>query len=162
MELAKPLEQHRFLERMLGEWVATSSSHMEDYDPDDPAKRWTETVRSLGGLWAVSEGGGLMPGGEQGKMVMTVGYDPRLGHYVGTWVGSMMDYLWVYRGWVEPDGDTLVLEAEGPSFEDPATTAIYRDTIRFIGSDRKIFSGSVRQADGTFKTFMSDEFKRLR
>lgn len=161
MEFPKPRDEHRFLERLLGEWVATSSSHMKDYDPEDPAKRWTETVRSMGGLWVVSEGSGLMPNGERGSMLMTVGFDPSLGHYVGTWVGSMMDNLWVYKGWVEPDGDTLVLESEGPSFEDPKTTAVYRDTIRFTGDDRKTFSGSVRQTDGSFETFMSDEFKRV-
>jgi len=50
----------------------------------------TEVVRSLGGLWIVSEGEGEMPDGGTGKTVMTLGYDPQNNRYVGTFIGSMM------------------------------------------------------------------------
>src|SRR5687768_17755328 len=36
--------------------------------------------------------------------VITVGFDPAKGNFVGTWVGSMMTNLWVYKGWLEEDG----------------------------------------------------------
>lgn len=160
MEFSKPREEHRFLERLVGDWVVTSSTGHENYDPGDPAKVWTENVRSVGGLWFIAECRGAMPDGSPGQMVMTLGYDPRLGHYVGTWIGSMMDKLWIYKGWIEPDGKTLTLEAEGPSFEDPQKTDVYHDVIRFIDDDRRTFSGSVRLPDGTFKTFMTSEMQR--
>lgn len=160
MEFSKPREEHRFLEKLVGDWVVTSSTGHENYDPDDPAKVWTETVRSLGGLWFVAEGRGAMPDGSPGQMVMTLGHDARLGHYVGSWIGSMMDKLWVYKGWIEPDGKTLTLEAEGPSFDDPQRTDVYHDVITFIDDDRRTFSGSVRLPDGTFKTFMTSEMRR--
>ena len=162
MEFAKPKQEHRFLERLLGDWVVTSSIHNPVYDAEDPAKQWRESVRTLGGIWFVCEGEGLMPDGNRGKMLLTLGYDPRAGEYVGSWVGSMMDTLWVYHGWVEPDGNTLVLESEGPSFSDPSKTDLYRDVITFIDADHRTFTGSVRQADGSFKEFMRDELKRLR
>lgn len=162
MEFSKPGPQHRFLERLLGEWVVTSSAHHPGYDADDPDKQWRETVRTLGGIWFVAESGGLMPNGERGQMMITLGFDAKAGRYVGSWVGSMMDTLWLYSGWVEPDGNTLILEAEGPSFSDPSKTELYRDTITFLDADHRRFTGAVRQADGTFKEFMRDDMKRLR
>ncbi|MFN7009686.1 MAG: DUF1579 domain-containing protein [Allorhizobium sp.] len=162
MQFSKPREEHRFLEKLVGDWVVTESPEHEGYDPGDPAKVWTETVRSLGGLWFVAEGRGAMPDGSPGEMLMTLGYDPRLGHYVGSWVGSMMDSLWVYRGRLEPDGRTLTLEAEGPGFDDPERTDIYHDAITFLDDDTRTLTGSVRLPDGTFKTFMSSRMQRRR
>ncbi len=160
MEFPKPTEHHRLLERLVGDWLYVTSTGHPDYDPDDPAKCWTETFRSVGGLWMVGEGEGGMPDGSRATMIITLGYDPRLGHYVGSWVGSMMDKFWVYKGWIEDDGQTLVLEAEGPSMQDPERTELYRDVIHFIDDDTRTFSGSVRQPDGTFKTFMTSQAKR--
>lgn len=161
MKFAPSTQEHRFLDRLLGEWLTTSAGGHEDYDPDDPAQRWTETVRPLGPYWVVAESRGAMPDGSQAQMVMSLGYDPRKAHYVGTWIGSMMDSLWVYRGWIEPDGNTLTLEAEGPSFSDPGKLEIYRDAITFLDPDHRTLTGSVRQPDGTFQTFMSNEMKRI-
>jgi hypothetical protein len=161
MEFPKPSEHHRVLDRLVGDWLYVTSTGHENYDPEDPLKRWTEKVRSVGGFWVICEGQGNMGDGNTSSMIMTLGYDPRLGHYVGTWVGSMMDKLWVYKGWLEDDGQTLVLEAEGPSMEDPSRTELYRDVIHFIDDDTRTFSGSVRQPDGSFKTFMTSESKRV-
>ena len=160
MELAVPQQEHHFLERLLGDWVVTSATGCENSDPGKPEDRWTETVRSLDGLWYVAEGHGKMPDGRPGSVLMTLGYDPQAGHYVGTWVGSMMTKLWVYKGWIEPDGKTLTLEAEGPDFADPTKTAIYHDAITFVDDDTRRFTGSVRQPDGTFQTFMTSEMQR--
>ncbi|QEE47034.1 DUF1579 domain-containing protein [Rhizobium sp. WL3] len=161
MEFPKATEHHRVLDRLVGDWLYVSSTGHEGYDPEDPLKRWTEKVRSVGDFWIVSEGEGGMGDGTRSSMIMTLGYDPRLGHYVGTWVGSMMDKLWVYKGWLEGDGQTLVLEAEGPSMEDPSRSEIYRDVIHFIDDDTRTFSGSVRKPDGSFHTFMTSESKRV-
>jgi uncharacterized protein DUF1579 len=46
---------------------------------------------------------------------MTLGYDPEKKQYVGTWVGSMMSYLWVYDGSLDAEEKVLTLNAEGPS-----------------------------------------------
>jgi hypothetical protein len=160
MEFPKPTEHHRVLDRLVGDWLYVTSSAVEGYDPEDPLKRWTEKVRSIGGLWVVAEGQGGM-GDDTATMIMTLGYDPRQGHYVGSWIGSMMDKFWIYKGWLEDDGKTLILEAEGPGMQDPSRTELYRDVIHFIDDDRRTFSGSVRQPDGSFKTFMSSEAKRI-
>ncbi|QLF69768.1 DUF1579 domain-containing protein [Peteryoungia desertarenae] len=161
MEFPKPTEHHRVLDRLVGDWLYLTSSGMEGYDPDDPQKRWIEKVRSIGGLWVVAEMEGGLGEGMRGTMIMTLGYDPREGCYVGSWIGSMMDKFWVYKGFLENDGQTLVLEAEGPGMDDPSRTDFYRDVIHFIDDDRRTFSGSVRQPDGSFKTFMTSEAKRI-
>jgi hypothetical protein len=161
MEFPQPTEHHKVLQRLVGDWLYIASTGHENYDPEDPLKRWTEKVRSVGGFWVISEGEGNMGDGNQSSMIMTLGYDPRLGHYVGSWIGSMMDKLWIYKGWLEDDGQTLVLEAEGPSFDDPSRTDIFRDVIHFIDDDTRTFSGSVRQPDGSFKTFMTSTSRRI-
>lgn len=161
MEFPKPTEHHRVLDRLVGDWLYITSTGHENYDPEDPLKRWTETFRSVGGLWVVGEGEGAMPGGGRASMIITLGYDPRLGHYVGSWIGSMMDKLWVYKGWLEEDGQTLVLEAEGPGMADPSRTELYRDVIRFIDDDTRSFSGSIRQPDGTYHVFMTSTARRI-
>lgn len=67
--------------------------------PDQPPQKSTETekVRSLGGLWIQCKGQGEMCGGPATTM-MTLGYDPQKQRFVGTWLGSMMTYLWLYDG----------------------------------------------------------------
>ena len=123
MEIAKPQKEHEFLKRIVGDWVMTSSSGHEGYDADDPSQQFTETVRSVGGLWIIGNGTGKMPDGTDMTAVITVGFDPAKGNFVGTWVGSMMTNLWVYKGWLEEDGKTLTLEAEGPAFDGSGGTA---------------------------------------
>lgn len=160
MDFPKPTEHHRFLDRLVGEWLFLTSTGMEGYDPEDPLNRWTERIRSIGGLWVVAEAEGTM-GGDRAAMIMTLGYDPREGHYVGSWIGSMMDKFWVYKGWLEDHGQTLVLEAEGPSMEDPERTELYRDVIHFIDEDTRRFSGSIKKPGGSFHTFMTSVSKRI-
>ena len=160
MEIAKPQKEHEFLKRIVGDWVMTSSSGHENYDASDPSQQFTESVRSVGGLWIIGNGTGKMPDGTDMTAVITVGFDPAKGNFVGTWVGSMMTNLWVYKGWLEEDGKTLTLEAEGPAFDGSGGTATYHDVLVLHDDNHRSFSGSVRQPDGTFKTFMTSEFRR--
>ena len=44
----------------------------------------------IGDLWLLAEGRSEMPGGGTGTMLITLGFDPARGRYVGTWVGSLM------------------------------------------------------------------------
>ncbi|MFB2550942.1 DUF1579 domain-containing protein [Ensifer soli] len=158
MEFSKPGREHAFLQRLVGEWVAVSERHGETTRGAEDLN-WVETTRSVGGLWFISEGHGTMPDGDPAHMVMTLGYDAEAGHYVGTWIGSMMTKLWIYKGWVEADGHTLILEAEGPRM-DGEGTALYRDVITLLDDDHRRFAGSIQQEDGAFREFMSSDFKR--
>jgi hypothetical protein len=89
----EPQKEHQWLNRLVGEWTYEGEATMEPGKPPEKFKG-TESVRSVGGLWVFFEGRGEMPDGGEATTFMTLGYDPQKGRYVGTWVGSMMTYLW--------------------------------------------------------------------
>src|SRR4029450_1377099 len=111
----EPQKEHQWLQKLVGEWTYDGEASME---PGKPPERFkgTESVRSLGGLWVLCEGHGEMPGGEPATTLMTLGYDPEKGRYVGTWVGSMMTHLWIYDGGLDAAGKVLTLGSRGPGF----------------------------------------------
>src|SRR3546814_6080137 len=150
---AKPQAEHGFLEKLVGTGEVTSKE-MGEGEP------WTEVVRSLHGLWVIAEGNGQMPGGGDASTVMTLGYDPDRSRYVGTWIGSMMNHLWVYEGEVSADGTTLSLYASGPDFENPGKTGEYREQIVIQEDDHRIFNSSHRQTEGHWKQLMEVHNRR--
>ncbi|WJH42273.1 DUF1579 domain-containing protein [Aliirhizobium terrae] len=152
MVMAKPRAEHGFLEKMVGSWDVTS-----DMSAGIP---WVEEVRSLQGIWIVAEGSGDMPGGEgPATTMLTLGFDAAKGKYVGTWLGSMMDYLWVYEGEVEPDGKTLSLYTIGPSMSGEGM-ADYRERVTFLSDDHRTFTSAAKQPDGSWKQFMEAHYHR--
>jgi hypothetical protein len=152
MVMAKPRVEHGFLERLVGTWDVTSEM--------SGGKPWVEVVRSLHGIWVVAEGNGDMPDGDgAATTVLTLGFDAAKGKYVGTWLGSMMDYLWVYEGEAAPDGKTLNLYATGPSMHGEGM-ADYREQIIFLSDDHRIFNSSAKQPDGSWKQFMEAHYHR--
>jgi len=155
---SKPTAEHEFLQQMVGEWTYESECSM---GPDKPAEKFsgTETVRSIGGLWVIGEGRGKMPDGDDATMIITLGYDPATEKYVGTWLGSMMTRLWVYD--ITRVGNTLNMDAHGPSMEDSTKTAHYRDAIEIVSRDHRIFTGSVIGADGQRQIFMTAHYRRV-
>jgi hypothetical protein len=156
---SEPQSEHHWLHKLIGEW---SYEHEAAMAPGEtPQKfRGRERVRTLGGLWVVCEGEGEMPGGGTANTIMTLGYDPAKGHYVGTWVGSMMNQLWIYRGELDPAGKVLTLESEGPSFAGDGTLAKYRDVIEFQSNDHRLFTSHVLGDDGQWRQFMSANYWR--
>jgi len=119
-------------------------------------------VRSLGDLWVLAEGQGEMPDGRPATTLMTLGYDPQRQRFVGTWVGSMMTYLWVYDGELDAGERVLTLNSEGPSMNDDGTMARYQDVIEFKSDDHRVLNARVQGADGTWQQFMTVEYRRRR
>lgn len=152
---AEPEEAHRWLEQLHGDWQVRTSGVPETGTP------WTEHVRSLQGLWVVCESQGTMPDGKFGQTLMTIGYNPETRRFVGTWVGSMMNHLWIYDGELEPDGLTLSLYSDGPDFDAPGKLARYRDAITLDGQSRRLLTAHVMTHDGTWKELMTAEYTRL-
>jgi hypothetical protein len=148
--------EHQWLHRLLGDWLLVESS-----EPIDPAATpWTERGERIGDLWVTLRGRGDMPDGKSGMTVMTLGYDIRAGAFVGNWVGSMMANQWVYRGFRDTDRDAIVLEAEGPDFNNPERTLRYRDTIEFRSDDERVLRGLVQGEDGEWTEFMWSVYRR--
>ncbi|MCJ8517413.1 DUF1579 domain-containing protein [Pseudorhizobium tarimense] len=155
MEMARPQAEHSFLKRLVGTWRVTA----KDMTGDEP---WTEEVRSLQDIWFVAEGRGQTPdGGGPATTVLTLGFDPQKGKYVGSWIGSMMTHMWVYEGEISADGNTLSLYTTGPDFQDPAKTGEYREQILFQDDNNRIFTSSARQTDGSWSQFMEAHYTRM-
>lgn len=160
METAKALEQHRWLQQLAGEWTMEGEAEM---GPGQPPQRstGTESVRMLGELWAILEGTADMPGGAgTGHMRMTLGYDPDRQAFVGSWVGSMMTLMWVYRGQLDAAGKVLTLDTEGPSFAGDGKTVRYQDVITLVDADTRTLHSQTLGEDGQWKRFMTATYKR--
>ena len=155
----EPTSQHRWLHQLLGDWTCESTADMGAGEAPMQGTG-TEHVRALGGLWVLGEGTGTMPGSDTGYMLMTLGYDPAKEVFVGSWVGSMMTNMWVYRGTLDADQKVLTLETEGPSFTGDGSTTRYRDTITLLGPDVRTLTSSGLQADGSWKQFMQATYRR--
>lgn len=156
----EPGKEHRWLRKLVGEWTYEGEAATE---PGQPPARFggTESVRPLGEIWVVAEGRGEMPGGATAATLLTLGFDPRQGRFVGTWIGSMMAHLWVYDGGaLDAAGKILTLDAEGPSFTEEGKLARYRDVIAFQDDDHRVLTGSVRRDDGSWHELMTARYRR--
>jgi hypothetical protein len=161
MPVAEPQAEHKWLQRLVGDWAVEVEAIM---GPDLPPEKstGTERVRSLGGLWTVGEATGTMPGGGEATMIMTLGYDPAKERFVGTFVGSMMPNMWVYEGALDERGNTLILETEGPSMAGDGSLAPYRDVIEMKSDDHRVVTSHGQGPDGTWMTFMTATYRRVR
>jgi hypothetical protein len=158
---AEPQGEHHWLQKLVGEW---SYEHECDSGPDKPREKLTgtERVRSLGGLWVLAEGTGQMPGGGAAQTLMTLGYDPEKKRFVGTWVGSMMTYLWVYDGELDAAGRILTLNSEGPDWNNPGKTARYQDIIEIMSDDHRILRSQTPTQDGKWQQFLEAHYRRTK
>jgi hypothetical protein len=156
---AEPQKEHQWLEKLVGEWTSEMEASMA---PDKPPEKFvgTDSGRSIGGVWVALEGRGPMPGGGTAITIMTLGYDPTKKKYVGTFIGSMMTYLWVYEGELDASGKKLVLNAEGPHFVEAGKMAKYRDTIEFLSDDHRTLTSHMLGDDGQWNHFMTAHYRR--
>lgn len=156
---SKPVREHKWLEKLLGDWTYESEG---DMGPDKPKIKssGSESVRSLGGLWIIAEGVGKMPDGVEGQTRMTIGYNPRTKRYPGTWVGSMMDHMWIYDGEMDKSETKLTLNAEGPSFTDSNKMTNYQDIIEIVNDDERLLRSQFQTESGDWVQFMLSTYKR--
>lgn len=155
-EMPLPQEEHKFLEKFVGEW----DSKMEATGiPGQPPIecQGTSKAKMMGGFWVVIAGKGEMAG-QPMESVMQLGYDTKKKKYVGTWSDSCTSHMWHYEGTVE--GNTLTLNTEGPNMLDPKKTSKYREQITFISPDHYEFSSSMENGEGGWTTFMLADFKK--
>ncbi|PRD40992.1 hypothetical protein C5748_23700 [Phyllobacterium phragmitis] len=171
---AEPQKEHHWLQQLVGEWTCEMDAHTQCPEGSDAeasgaessgeegstSATWTESVRSLHGLWVVGEGKGEMPQVGPVTTILTIGYDPHKKRYVGTWIGSMMTYLWIYDGWLDETGKVLTLEAEGPDFTTEGKMAKYRDIITIKDNDYRLFTAEVLGDDGEWREMMRVHYRR--
>jgi len=157
--MIEPQKEHQWLQKLVGEWTYESEAIMEPGKPTEKFKG-AESVRSLGGVWVLCEGHGEMPGGGMGTTLMTLGYDPQKQRFVGTWIGSMMAYLWSYDGSLDATEKMLALESEGPSFAGDEKMAKYKDVIEFKSDDHRVLHSNAIDDDGKWFEFMTTHYRR--
>jgi Protein of unknown function (DUF1579) len=157
----EPQKEHQWLQKLVGDWTYESECPMEP--GQQPSKvQGRETVRSIGDLWIVMQGEGEMPGGIPATTMMTLGYDPQKKRYIGTWLGSMMTYLWHYEGELDASGRVLTLYSEGPSMAGDGTMSKYQDVIELKGDGARDLHTRVLRDDGTWHQFMTVHYRRSR
>jgi len=148
-----PTPEHLWLAQLLGSWSWVGEPVVRDgHDHDHGPQSGTETVRAIGEIWVQGDGAG-----DHGLTQMTLGFDPASGRFVGTWIGSMMPYLWVYDGALE--GDRLTLNAVGPSMLGEGN-ANYRDLVERTGPDERTLRAYVEGPPGTWTHFMTTRYRR--
>lgn len=153
------LEQHRWLLQLVGTWSMEGEG---DMGPDQPPFKssGTETVRALGELWIVGEGTGCMPDGGAGHMRLTLGYDPAQQAFVGSWVGSMMTHMWVYKGQLDAAKKVLTLDTEGPSMTGDNKTVRYQDVITLVDANTRTLHSQTLDDQGQWQRFMTATYRR--
>lgn len=154
----EPLPEHKWLEQLVGDWNVEVECVM---GPDQPPMKHTgtETTKSLA-VWVQCDGTMPMPDGGEGHTVMTLGYDPAKKRFIGTFIGSMMTHMWVYDGELNADRTALTLDADGPSFTDPAKIAKYQDKITIVSPDHRILTSQFLGDDGQWHPFMTGHYRR--
>lgn len=157
----KPETQHQWLKRLVGDW--TFEAECGNEGGESVAKfSGTESVRMIGDLWSVAEGKGEMPGGGVGQTVMSLGYDPKKGRFVGTWLGSMLTYLWVYEGSLNSEGTKLTLDTVGPNCMGGGEMATFQEAIEFKSDDHRVFTSAMKGPNGEWTTMMTANYRRTK
>lgn len=159
---AEPTPQHKWLARLIGEWTY---EHESSCDPSKSGEKitGTEIVRPLGELWVMAEGRGGVPGtADIHESLMTLGYDPKKGRYVSTWIGSMATYLWLCEGQLDAEQKVLTLETKGPDFSNPDKLVGYRDVIEIVDDNYRRMKSSIQGDDGAWKQFMTVHYRRTK
>lgn len=147
-----------FLKALAGEWSVVSETTL---GPGQEAVRLEsrEVARIIGGKWLIAEGTGTAAGAPF-TSILTLGFDPFEGQFVGTWISGRQTHLWTYSGSLDASGSSLTLVTEGPLMGDPETTARYREVIEVEGPDRKVMRSMILGPDGEWFEFQRAEYQR--
>lgn len=155
---SEPTPQHLWLRQLIGEWAWTSACETA---PGAVAEyTGTEIVRPMGDLWVVAEMAGQYGEGETFGSRTQLGFDTRIGRFVGSWIGTPMTHMYVYDGELDADERALRLFCEGPGFEDPAVLAPYCDVITIESETTRSLTSRLRTDDGAWQDFMRTEYTR--
>jgi hypothetical protein len=159
MHAPKVTKEHAWLQKLVGDWSGEGTAEM---GPGQPPQQWTvdEHVRAIGDVWIQAESRGTMPDGSPSVMQITLGYDPDAQRFRGTFVGSMMTYLWTYDGSLDAEERVLTLDAEGPNMAEPGKMSRYQDIVELVDADERRLSSRIQMPDGSWQQFMTVRYRR--
>jgi hypothetical protein len=156
----KPVQEHQWLQKLVGDWRVETEMTME---PDQPRQKaqGTESVRSLGGLWALTEGKTTMPDGTAMTYYAALGYDVSFKEYRGCWFASMSSHLWKQVGELSADGKVMTLNCVGPNMTKDGETANYREVIEILDADHRTLTSYGQDDKGAWQEFMQAHYTRV-
>ena len=154
MQMPEATPEHHWLLQLVGDWDLTSECSM---GPDQPTSKSTGTqkTRALGSMWTLGEMETPGPDGQPMQSLITLGFDPQRGKFVGSFIASCMTFHWLYEGTLDPERRVLTLDAQGPSFSGDGTMANYQDIIEVVDPNTYLFSSRIQSADGSWTIFMN-------
>lgn len=156
--------EHEWLRQLVGEWTYQGEcpANFSEGAPQEKLEG-RERVRSLRDVWIVAEADGPSPEpGVPALSLMTLGYDPKLGRFVGQWIGSMMNYQWLYDGSLSEDRRSLMLNSEGPGMSEDAGLAKYRDIHEFLSPNERALYSEILTGEGKWHRFMETRYIRVK
>lgn len=156
----KPVNEHEWLKNLLGEWRIESEMSMEP-GGSKMKSQGKASVKSLGGLWALSENRETMPDGTEFESYFALGYDVSFKEYRGCLFMSASSHLWKYTGELSSDGKKMTLNCEGPDMINDGKTALYRDTIELIDDNHRVMTSSGQDDKGEWVQFMKADYYRV-
>ncbi|HEY0491018.1 MAG TPA: DUF1579 domain-containing protein [Telluria sp.] len=159
MEKETVTEQHRWLQQLVGDW--TYESTVAAGPGDTESFSGTDRVRALGDFWVIADGEGEFPGDGNARMIVTLGYDPLRKRFTGTFIHSMMSYLWHYDGELDGTRRILTLESTGPGMNGEGATARYRDVIDIVDASHRLLTSLTLRDDGMWQEFMTARYTRV-
>ena len=156
-DLPGPVKEHELLQKFVGEWESEGEAFMA---PGQPPTRLQgmESSRMVGGFWFVAQIKSVVPGFPY-EQVFAMGYDPAKQEYIGTVIDSMTSHIWQLQGAFDATGKILTWETEGP-VPSPETPSKFREVIELKSPDHKVFTSSIRGADGSWNTMMTINIRR--
>ena len=155
----KPEREHEWLKKLVGEWRVETEMTMGPGQPKQRAEG-TESVKSLGGLWAFADGKSKMPDGSAMEYKAALGYDVSFKEYRGCWLASMSSHLWKQTGELSADGKVMTLNCVGPSMTKDGETANYRDVIEIIDENHRTLTSFGQDDNGEWQEFMKSRLTR--
>ena len=156
---SKPVQEHEWLNNLLGEWRVESEMMM---GPDGPPVKGSgrETVRKFGDLWVTGEGTAEMPEGGTMEYRTGLGFDLTFKEYRGFWMMNISSHLWKYVGELSADGKVMTLHCEGPDMMKDGETANYRDVIELIDENHRTLTSYGEDENGEWHQFMKSTYTR--
>lgn len=153
---AQATAEHRWLQQLEGSWKFLGECKMPD---GTITQEGTQTIRPFGDLWMLFEAETKMEP-EPFRSIITLGFDPARGKFVGSFIATMMSSFWTYEGTLDAAKKVLPLNSVGPRMDGKPGSAQYQDEIEIVSKDEYIFRARLQQDDGKWIEFMTSRYSR--
>ena len=160
----KPAPEHQWLQQLVGEWRTEHGNDDGDWgSPTQKVNRLHESVKSLGGLWALTEGKGTMPDGTEMTYYVRRSATMCRSRSIGAAsVASIcLRTCGNMTGELSADGKVMTLNCVGPNMFKDGETANYRDTIEIVDANHRTLTATGQDENGEWQVYMKSHYTRV-